>query len=134
MRTKISLLWTILMLNMIFADIFSIILELVNKNTLAIPGEVKTFMAIAAVMVNVGILMIYFSKILPYRICRILNIVAAIITILFIIGGGSFDPHYLIIGSVEIAALVYIIFLSFKWKENEDSARISAQSHNPASD
>lgn len=132
MRTKISLLWTVVMLNMIFADIFSIILELVNKNTLAIPGDVKNFMAIAAVMVNVGILMIYFSKALPYRICRILNIVAAIITILFIIGGGSLDPHYLIIAAIEIAALIYIIFLSFKWKENEDSARISAQSHNPA--
>lgn len=132
MRTKVSLLWTVMMLNMIFADIFSIILELVNKNTLVIPGDVKTFMAIAAVMVNVGILMIYFSKILPYRICRILNIVAAIITILFIIGGGSFDPHYLIIAAIEIATLVYIIFLSFKWKENEEYARISDRSHNPA--
>lgn len=134
MRTKISLLWIVVMLNMIFADIFSIILELVKKNTLAIPGDVKTFMAIAAVMVNVGILMIYFSKVLPYRMCRILNIVAAIITILFIIGGGSLDPHYLIIGAVEIAALVYIIFLNFKWKESEEFARISAQSHNPALD
>lgn len=119
MRTKISLLWTVVMLNMIFADIFSIILELVNKNTLAIPREVKTFMAIAAVMVNVGILMIYFSKVLPYRICRILNIVAAVITILFIVGGGSLDPHYLIIATIEIAALVYIILLSLKWKNDE---------------
>jgi hypothetical protein len=33
-RVKLSTLWVVVMLNMIFADIFSIMIELVNKNTL----------------------------------------------------------------------------------------------------
>lgn len=121
MRTKLSLLWIVVMLNMIFADIFSIMVELVKKDTMDIPGDVTLVMAVAAVMVNIPILMIYLNRILSFRLCRLLNIAAAVITILFIIGGGSLLPHYVIIASIEIAALIYIVFLNIKWKETEES-------------
>lgn len=121
MRTKLSLLWIVVMLNMIFADIFSIMVELVKKDTMDIPGDVTLVMAVAAVMVNIPILMIYLNRILSFRLCRLLNIAAAVITILFIICGGSLLPHYVIIASIEIAALIYIVFLNIKWKETEES-------------
>ncbi len=62
-RVKLSTLWIVILINMIFADIFSILVELVNKNTLEIPGEVTLVMAIAAIITNIPIMMIYFSRV-----------------------------------------------------------------------
>lgn len=117
-KTKLSTLWIIVMLNLIFADILSIIVELVNYDTFNIWGEVKTTMAIAAVITNIPILMIYFSKALHFKINRILNINAGLITILFVIGGGSFMPHYIICSGIEVIVLIIIIWTSWKWVEN----------------
>jgi len=120
-RIKLSTLWIVVMINMIFADIFSIMVELVNKNTLGgIPGEVKMVMAIAAIVTNVPILMIYFSRILPYKSNRILNIITGIFTIIYVVGGGSLTPHYIIIASIEIIVLAIIIIKSWKWKAFEN--------------
>lgn len=118
--TKLSVLWIVVLINMIFADIFSIMIELVNKNTLNIPGDVKTVMAVAAVVTNIPIMMIYLSRVLKYKVNRIANIVAAIFTIIYVIGGGDFAPHYLIIASIEVAVLIVIIVLSSKWHNVAD--------------
>ena len=116
MKVKLSTLWIVVLINMIFADIFSIMVELVNKDTLNIPGDVKTIMAIAAIVTNIPILMIYFSRILEYNANRIINIIAAILTILYVIGGGDTTPHYFIIASIEVILLIMILVYSIKWK------------------
>jgi hypothetical protein len=117
-KTKLSVLWVVVMINMIYADIFSIIIELVNKNTLDIPGEVKTVMAIAAIVTNIPIMMIFLSRVLAYKVNRIVNVVAAILTIIYVIGGGDLAPHYLIIASIEITLLILIIVVSLKWQKS----------------
>jgi len=120
-KTKLSTLWIVIMLNLIFADILSIMIELVNKNTLdIIGGNVTTTMAIAAIITNIPILMIYFSRVLPYKSNRRLNIVAAFITIIYIVGGGSLLPHYLVIVGIEVLLLVSIIWIAWKWEETEN--------------
>jgi hypothetical protein len=121
LTVKLSTLWIVVTLNMIFADIFSIMVELINKNTLEIPMEVQTAMAIAAVMTNIPILMIYFSRVLQPKINRWANMVAATFTIIFIIGGGSLTPHYLIIGSIEVVILVIIWVNAWRWKVDTKS-------------
>jgi hypothetical protein len=73
-------------------------------------------MAIAAVVTNIPILMIYFSRTLPYKPNRLINIIAAIFTIIYVAGGASFFPHYYIIGSIEVVVLLIIIIKSWKWK------------------
>jgi hypothetical protein len=89
---------------------------LVNKNTLDdILGEVTFTMAVAAVITNIPILMIYFSRSLSYKANRILNIIASCITILFVIGGGSLLPHYVICASIEVVILIIIIRTAWKW-------------------
>jgi hypothetical protein len=115
MKVRLSTLWIVVMINMIYADIFSIIVELVNRNTLDIPGDVKIVMTIAAVVTNIPILMIYLSRILPYKLNRLSNIIAGIFTIIYVIGGGDFAPHYIIIASIEIIVLLMIIIKSWKW-------------------
>ncbi len=115
-RIKLSTLWIVLLFNLIFADILSIIVELVEKNTFDIIGEVKTTMAIAAIITNIPILMIYFSRQLSYKLNRHLNVTAAFITLVYVVGGGSLSPHYLIIVSIEIMLLTIIIATAWRWK------------------
>lgn len=117
-RTKLSTFWILVILNIVIADILSIIVELVNKNTLDIFGEVKTTMAIAGILLNIPILMIFFSRLLNYKSNKIVNIIASLITLLFVIGGGSLLPHYIICASIEVIILILIIHTSWKWDGN----------------
>jgi hypothetical protein len=120
-KTKISTLWVVIMLNLIFADILSIMIELVKKNTIEIIGtDVATTMAIAAVITSVPISMIYLSRSLPYHTNRIVNILVAFLTIIYVVGGGSFTPHYIIIASIEVTLLFVIIFKALKWTNPEE--------------
>lgn len=117
-KVKLSTLWIVVLINMIFADIFSIMVELVDKDTLNIPGDVKTVMAIAAIVTNIPILMIYFSRILEYKANRIINMIAAVLTIIYVIGGGDTAPHYLIIASIEVIFLILIFVYSLRWRND----------------
>ncbi len=119
LEIKLSTLWIVVMMNMIYADIFSIMVELVNKNTLDIPGDVKVVMAIAALVTNIPIFMIYLSRVLPYKWNRLSNLVAGVLTIVYIVGGGSSTPHYIIVATIEIILLLIIIVNSCKWKPDE---------------
>lgn len=109
------LLWIVVLFNMIFADICSIIVELVNGGIIDIPFDVLTTMAVAAVLTNIPILMIVLSWVLPYKINKWTNIGGASFTILYIIGGSSLLPHYFIIGGIEIVLLLLIIVTVSKW-------------------
>ncbi|MGB6150877.1 MAG: DUF6326 family protein [Pricia sp.] len=119
-NTKLSTLWIIVMLNIIFADILSIMIELVAKDTIDIIGsDIATTMAVAAVVTQIPILMVYFSRVLPHKINRRFNIVAAILTIIYVIGGGSLAAHYLIIAGIEVIVLLIILYSAFKWTVQE---------------
>ncbi|WP_143751928.1 DUF6326 family protein [Maribacter sp. 4U21] len=119
-KTKLSALWVVVMLNLIFADILSIMVQLIDQSALEIMGDdVRLTMAIAAVITNIPILMIYFSRVLPYRINRLLNIIAAILTLIFVIGGGSTLPHYLICASIEVMLLLFIIYSAYQWSSTK---------------
>ncbi|WP_036820601.1 DUF6326 family protein [Polaribacter sp. Hel1_85] len=116
-KVKLSTLWIVVMINLLFADILSIMVELVNKNTLGdIIGEVTMTMAVAAILTNIPILMIYFSRTLNFKLNRILNIIASFITLVFVIGGGSLLPHYIICAGIEMIALLIIIRTAWKWE------------------
>jgi len=70
-------------------------------------------------MMELAIVMIALSPILPYTINHWANIIIGIITILFVVGGGSTDPHYLFIAAVEVICLLLIIWLAWQWTEQE---------------
>lgn len=119
-RVRLSTMWIVVMINMIFADIFSIIVEIVHKSSFNdIPGEVKTVMAIAAIVTNIPIMMIYFSRTLSYKINRITNIIVAILTIIYVVGGAALTPHYFIIAAIEVIFMIMIIIYAAKWKNEE---------------
>jgi len=115
-RITLVLLWITMLFNMIFADIFSATVEMVEGGVLDIPGDVKIIMAIAGIITNIPILMVVLSWILPYKINRIANIAVAIFTIIYIIGGMASLPHYYVIGAIEIILLLIVIGKSVMWK------------------
>ncbi len=112
---RLSLMWVVVMLNMIFADIFSITVALAG-NPWTLPGDARTLMAIAAIVTNIPILMVYLSRVLPYRLNRILNLVAAVLTLVYIVGGGDTAPHYIIVATIEGVFLAAIFVYAWKWK------------------
>ena len=63
--------------------------------------------------------MIYFLRVVPYLKNPIANTVVGVLTIIYVIGGGSFVAHYIICASVEIILTVIIIFTAWKWVDIE---------------
>lgn len=122
-QTKLMVLWIFVKLNVISADLLSFL----NANFLreiietgSAEGVVITpsFLLIAAILLEVNILMVVISRLSTYRINRISNIIAPPIVIAFIIGGGSMSPHYLFFASIEVITLISIMTIAWKWKES----------------
>ncbi|MCG8569704.1 MAG: DUF6326 family protein [Spirochaetes bacterium] len=120
---KISLLWIVILFSMIFADILSFMLPGSLKEI--IDGTVTSFeitqeiLLVFALLLEIPIIMIFLSRILKGNINRWANIVAAIITIAFVIGGGSLTLHYIFFAAVEVISMLIIIWLAWKWPKEE---------------
>jgi len=121
--TKISTLWIVVLFNMVFADVLSFIYPgvLTEIATGVVEGVTITpvLLVVSAVFIEIAIVMIYLSRVLKPRYCRIVNLSAVVITMLFIVGGGSLKLHYLFFGSCEVIALLYIGYLSWNLRTSE---------------
>lgn len=115
-RVVLSSLWIVLMFNMIFNDIFGVYIELEKFTKLQLPGDAKTLMVVATILTNLPIMMIFLSRVLRYKINRLLNIGIGLFTILYVWGGMSFYPHYIIIATIETALALAIIYISWRWQ------------------
>jgi hypothetical protein len=124
MSARLSTLWIFVMLNMIYADIFSFM----NPGSLqglmtGYAEEIRItqgFLLVAAMATEIPIAMVLLSRVLPYRLNRWANIIVGILTIIYVIGGGSMTtPHYLFIVSIEVACLVYIIWSAWRWRAED---------------
>lgn len=111
---RLSLLWIMLVANVLLADILSAFVAFGDPSAIAIPGNPRIVMAISALLLNIPIVMIYLSRVLKSKMNRRLNIIAAIITLLFVLGGASSLPHYIVIASIETVILVTIIKTAWK--------------------
>lgn len=121
-QTKLMVLWIFVKLNVISADILGFLQpdflkELTTFGTAEGLVITSSFLLIAAVLLEVNIIMILVSKFLPRKINRILNMVAPVIVAAFIIGGGSLTPHYIFFASIEVIALIVIMKTAIQWKE-----------------
>jgi len=119
-RTILSTLWIVLMINMLKADILGLFIPGTVDNLVEFAGDtpVETLMLGGAIMMEICILMVIFAQILPYKINRWANIGVAIFTIIFVIGGGSWLPHYIFVATVEIILALIIIWFAWNWKKD----------------
>lgn len=122
-RALLSTLWIVIMLNMLAADILSFMYPgFLNSVMNGKAGAVQitpVFLLVAAIFMEIAIAMIFLSRVLNHQLNRWANIIAAAITILFVIGGGSTYLHYLFIETVEVICSILIIWLGWKWVDPE---------------
>ncbi len=118
-KIKLSILWITVIFNMAYADILGFLdAEFLKSLMTGYAGEIKIteeFILIAAIMLEIPIIMTLLSRLLERRINRILNIIAPIITIAFVIAGGHLAYHYIFFASIETLLMLYIIWTAWHW-------------------
>ena len=123
MRAKLSTLWVFVLINMIFADIFSFSLADTLRNILAGGADgiaiTPEFMLLAAVMTEISRVMVIASRLLPYRLNRWANILGGVFTIVYVVGLGSATPHYIFIASIEVLCSAWIVWLAWQWRTSD---------------
>lgn len=127
-ESKFSILWTIVMFNIAFADILSLTLSNVLEESIEGPGSIKItqeLMLVSAILIEIPIAMIFLSLVLKRKANRWANMVAAIVTILFVIGGGASHLHYLFFAAIEIVCLLLIIWYSWRWRSDEVEKKLT---------
>jgi hypothetical protein len=104
-RTKLATLWVVVMFNMVFADILSFIKSGALQELWAgqAGGQITpVLLLVFAVLLEIPIAMIFLSHSLKPKANRWANPAAAVITTLFVVGGGSLDLHYVFFATVEV--------------------------------
>jgi hypothetical protein len=124
MQARLSTLWVFIMFNMVFADILSFMYPGGLKEVLTgYAGGVHVtpgFLLGAAVVTEIPIAMIVLSRVLQHRANRWANIVAAGITIVYVVGGGPINQlHYIFFAAMEVACALLIIGYAWKWRGAE---------------
>ena len=121
-KVLLSTLWVVVMINMLKADILSLYIPGVADEVAKTAGEtpIPLLMLGGAIMMEISIVMIILSRVLKYRVNRWLNIITAIITIVFVLVGGSSYPHYIFIATIEVVCLLLIIWSASRWSNSTD--------------
>jgi Family of unknown function (DUF6326) len=117
-KVKLSTLWVFVMFNMVFADIIGFL----NPGTLEEIIAMKPapgLLLIVSILTEIPIAMIVLSRWLKYRANRWANIIAGLITILYVIGGGSVNVTYIFFATIEVVCMLFIVWYAWKWVEDE---------------
>jgi Family of unknown function (DUF6326) len=121
-RARLSWVWVFVLLNMIFADIFSFEQADFLKQLLAgQAGEIAITPAVlllAAVVTAIPISMVVLSQVLPRRANRWANMIVSIGTIAYVWGGGDLTaPHYVLMAGLETLGCLYIAWFAWRWRD-----------------
>lgn len=120
-RTLLSTLWVFILFNMLYADIITMLTPgwLERVNTYSKLFDWRVLLGFSALL-EIPIAMIFLSRVLSDKANRWAHSIAAPITILFVVLGGSTHPHYLFFASLEVVAMLLAVW--FVWKPSPDSA------------
>jgi hypothetical protein len=117
----LSILWVFVVFNIAFADIIGFIepgtLEkIINEDTGfdLTPALILIFSLFQAI----PMVMIVAARLFRRDVNRWLNMVASVLTLFYIVGGGNWgSTSYPVFALLEVAAIVVIFWLSLHWKE-----------------
>jgi hypothetical protein len=123
--TRISTLWIVVMFNMAFADIVAFI-QPGGLQGIAGPGGVEItqgLLLVFAVLIEIPIAMVLLSRVLKPKANRWANTVAAVITAVFVVGGGSMElPFYAFFAAIEVACMALIVWSAWSRRASETPA------------
>ena len=128
---RLSTLWIFLLFNMAFADIFSFMypgfIQQMMNGSVGGAGATPVFLLVAAIVTEISIAMVFLSRFLNPNASRWVNIAGAVVTILWVIGGGSLTLHYIFFASIEVLTSLVIIGMAWNWRTRDvRSSRLSA--------
>jgi hypothetical protein len=123
-RTRLSWVWVWVMLNMIFADIFSFMnpgaLQQIMDGRADQIAITPGFLLLAAALTEIPIAMVVLSQALPRRANRWANVAASIFTIAYVAGMGSATPSYIFLAGLETLGCLYIAWLAWSWHASDE--------------
>ncbi len=118
----LSVLWIFVLFNMVFA-------EFVGFMT---PGALEAIMAgatgfeitqglllVFAMLLEIPIAMIILSRVLNRRANQFVNTVAVVLTILFVLAGGSSYLSYLFFATIEVVTMLLVLRVAWTWPKAE---------------
>jgi len=122
-KVALSSLWVFVMFCIAYADIIGFIepgtLEkIINGDTgfVLTPALILVFSLFQAI----PIVMILLSRWFRRDVNRWLNIVASVLTLLYVLGGGNWESvSYPVFAALEIIAMLGIIWLAWTWRSDE---------------
>lgn len=125
-RIKIAALWTSMMFVFAYVDLFSLYRADFRADIEA--GKIFVFTIGQGFLLGVTIyilvpsLMLFLSLVLPVKVTRIANIVAAVLFAVTITGGAIGEWSYYILGSItEVALLAGVVFYAWTWPKATDA-------------
>jgi hypothetical protein len=122
-KVLLSTLWIVVMINMLKADILSLFIpgstDEVAKTAASAGASIPLLMLVAAIIGQLAIAMIILSRVLKYRINRWVNIIMAIVIMVYIWSGMALYPHYIFIATVETLYLLLIVGFAWMWHDVE---------------
>jgi len=115
-KVKLSLLWIFVVLLMVYADIVSLMdpTSAIRERMVGAPMSAVFLLAGAIVMI-ISIAMIILSWVLNYKVNRWVTIVIGVFMIVNIVTGGH-GLYYVLFETVEVACILLITWLTWKWK------------------
>ena len=120
-KARLSIFWIVVMINMAFADIIGLMipgaLEKIMEGDAGSFQITQGIMLVFAIITEIPIAMIFLSRVLKHKINRWVNIIASLITIVYIIAGGSTNLPYIFFASIEIICLLLIAWYAWKLPE-----------------
>ena len=124
MPAKLSTLWIFVMFCITYADIIGFIepgtLERIIKGETGFELTPAIIVMISLFQV-IPIAMILVSRWFRYAVNRWLNIIAGVLTLLYVLGGGNWESvSYVVFASLEVVAMLGIIWLAWSWRNPED--------------
>ena len=122
-KVTLSTLWVFVMFCIAYADIIGFI----EPGTLEkiISGSVgfeltPAIILIISLLQAIPIAMILVSRWSRRDVNRWLNIAASVLTLLYVLGGGNWEStSYVVFASLEVFAMLGIIWLAWNWRGDE---------------
>ena len=131
MRARLSWMWVFVMLNMLLADILSFMYPGFLRQILDGHAEgiviTPEFLLLAAVLTEIPIAMVLLTQVLPQRAARWANLVAGVVTIVYIVGMGAAVPHYYFIAGLETLACILIVWSAWTWRTGDNKLAAPAR-------